>query len=135
MQVHLVFEAFKFFIDVLHGFQGIKVIAGLGFSHFAVTLVLACGRVGAFHNIGNRLNNASRRNTMGLVVLHLHRATAIGLIHSPLHGPCNFVGIEHRLAFKVSCRATNGLNQRLLRAQKALFVRIKDRHQRDLWYI
>jgi len=48
------------------------------------------------------------------------------------HGFSDAVGIQDRLAVQVTRRPADGLDQAALGAQKALLVRVQNRHQRHL---
>ena len=62
----------------------------------------------------------------------LFAATAVGLVHSPLHRACYFVCIHYYPAVGVAGGTAYGLNKAHLRAQKALFVRIEYAYKRNL---
>ena len=61
---------------------------------------------------------------MLLVIFLLNCATSLGLIDGLLHGVGHVVGIHYYVAFRVSGRTSNGLNERSLRTKESLFIRI-----------
>ena len=135
MLIHFLFQALNLFGDILNRLASIQAVSRLVLRRLAITPVLACGRISPFHNIGNPFNNTLGRNVVLLIMGNLKFSTALGFIHRPLHRPGDFISVENRFTLQISCRTANGLDQRLLRAQKALFVRIKDSDQGHLWHI
>ena len=69
---------------------------------------------------------------MVLVELHLDCAAAIGLVDGLAHRVGDRVGIHHHGTVGVACRAADSLDERATVAQETLFVRIENRHERDL---
>ena len=69
---------------------------------------------------------------MCLIERILQRTAALGLVHRALHRGRDAVRIQHDHAVLVSGGAADGLNERGLRAEKALLIRIEDGNQRYL---
>ena len=69
---------------------------------------------------------------MGLIERILQSAAAFGFVHRALHRRRDAVRIQHDHAVLVSGGAADGLDERGLRAEKALLVRIEDGNQRYL---
>ena len=72
---------------------------------------------------------------MLLVVFALDRPTTIRFADRSLHRASDAIGVEDGPPVQMARRATNGLDQGAITAQKAFLVGIKDRHQRDLWHV
>ena len=66
---------------------------------------------------------------MGLVEGVLLFPAALGFIYGPAHGWGDSVGVQNHLAVGIARRPADGLDQRGLRAQEALLVRVQDSHQ------
>jgi hypothetical protein len=67
-----------------------------------------------------------------LVVGHLDRAPAVGLLDRPLHRRRLLVGVHDHAALDVAGGAADRLDQRGRAAEESLLVGVDDRHQRDL---
>ena len=72
---------------------------------------------------------------MCLVVLILDRAAALRLVDGTLHRPCNDIAVHDDVSARIACGAPDGLDERCIRAQKALLVRIEDGNERYLGHI
>ena len=72
---------------------------------------------------------------MRLVVGILNPAAALRLLDGNVHRAADLVRVHDDPAVRVSCRASDGLNQRSFGSEEALFVSVQDRHQRNLWNI
>src|SRR5262249_36225626 len=90
-----------------------------------------CGRrrARAFHDVRYRLLNASRRDAMLPVELQLPGSAAVGFLERPLHRAGDPVGVQDRLATDVPLRPPDGLDERVVRSEEALLVRIENRNQ------
>src|SRR6202789_704397 len=77
-------------------------------------------------------NNRLRRNPVFMVVSHLFLAPPIGLIDRAPHRVRHLIGIQNRAALKMTRSTPNRLDQRALRTQEPLFIRIQNRNQRHL---
>ena len=73
-----------------------------------------------------------RHDAVFLVKRHLDLATTACLVYGLAHGVSHRVGIHDDLALGVARRTSDCLDERTAVAQKALFVGIKDRHERYL---
>ena len=69
---------------------------------------------------------------MLLVETHLNRTSALSLIDGLAHRVGNGIGIHDDLAVRVARGASDRLNKRATIAQEALFIRIENRHERNL---
>ena len=72
------------------------------------------------------LLDARRRDAVGLVIVLLLLAAAIGLGNGALHRAGDVIGIENNLAVDIAGGAANRLDQRRLGAQEAFLVGIED---------
>ena len=98
------------------------------------TLAGNAGNVGAdmvalvdgIEDVGNVALDRFRRDAVFLVIGHLLLAAARGLVHRPLHGAGDVVGIEDDLAVDVSRGAADRLDERGFGAQETFLVGIED---------
>ena len=72
---------------------------------------------------------------MFFVICNLYAAAALGFVNGAFHGVGNAIGIHDNLAVCVSRGTPNRLNKRAVIAQKALFIGIKNSHQRHFWQV
>ncbi len=72
---------------------------------------------------------------MFFVVALLFLAAALRLTDRFRHRRGNFVTVQNRFTVDVTRGAADGLNQRTLGTQEALFIRVQNRHQRNLRHI
>ena len=84
------------------------------------------------NRIAGSLTGRGWRNAVVLVVGVLNGPAPLGFRDRLGHRIGEVVGIQQRHAFDMAGGPTNGLNQRTLGPQKALLVRIKNGHQRNL---
>src|SRR5262249_9108918 len=89
----------------------------------------------AFHDIRHRLLNTARNDPVLGVVLELPPPPPVGLLQSALHRAGYLVGVQNGLAVDVTCRATDRLDERVVRSQESFLVSIEDRDQRYLRHI
>ena len=69
---------------------------------------------------------------MGLIERILQSAAAFGFVHRALHRRRDAVRIQHDHAVLISCGAADGLDERGLRPEKTLLVRIENGNERHL---
>ena len=69
---------------------------------------------------------------MGLVERVLFGPAALRLVDGPAHRRGNRIRVHDHHTLRVSRGPADGLDQGRFRAQKALFVRVQNRHQGDL---
>ena len=71
-------------------------------------------------------------DSMFRIVRDLDIAAALCLAYRALKRACHLVGVENDFSFGVTCRASDGLDQGCLTAQKSFLIGIKDSNERDL---
>ncbi|MPN31326.1 hypothetical protein SDC9_178800 [bioreactor metagenome] len=103
-------------------------IIGPGLCRHRRTL-LVIRRIDTIDDVLDPLGHGLRYDAVCLVEGDLLGATALGLAHRRLHRVGDPVSIQNRRAMNMACRAPDGLNQRPLRTQETLLVRIQDGHQ------
>ena len=69
---------------------------------------------------------------MFLIICHLDLAATLRLFNRILHGICHIICIHDNMTFRITCCTSDCLHKRCLRAQESLFIRVQNRHKRDL---
>ena len=67
---------------------------------------------------------------MFLIVRHLNLAAARRFLNGKVHGISALIRIHDHAAGNVACGAPDGLDERTVIAQEALFIGIEDGHER-----
>ena len=91
----------------------------------------ALGRAGDLHQFAHGGAHRLRRDAVFLIVGLLDGAAAVRLLDGAHHRIGEAVGVHDDAAVHIARRAADGLDQRRLRAQKALLVGVENGHKRD----
>src|SRR5207302_7662141 len=83
-------------------------------------------------DVADGLDDRLRVDPVFGVVGDLDLAAAIGFVHRGLHRRGDAVGVHDYAALDVAGRPSDHLNERALRPEIALFVRVEDRDEGDL---
>ena len=97
----------------------------------AVGLFAGFLAVDAVDQVAHFFDDAARRNAVLQVMGHLARAPPLGLADGARHRVGNAIGVQNSPAMQIACGPADGLDKRALAPQKAFFIRIQNRYQRD----
>src|SRR5690606_39804418 len=84
-----------------------------------------------FHDVLHCLLDRLRLDAVRLVESNLLRASPVRLVDCPLHRSGDSIGVQDRLPLHIARGSAARLDQRALRAQKALLVRGEAGDERD----
>src|SRR5581483_6704628 len=84
-----------------------------------------------FNPRANGTSYSFRSDAMALIVFELQGSPTLRFIDCATHGVRDFVGVENDFRIDIASGSADGLNQRSSATEKALFVRIQYRNQRD----
>ena len=69
---------------------------------------------------------------MLFIIFHLDLTAPLRLVDRHLHGFSHRIRIHDNMTFRITRSTPDRLDQRCLRTQESFFIRIQDRHKRDL---